>query len=105
MTKALRYQIILKLIYSLVLVLFVIKPVYHYVSHFNDDENIELCEDSTESPLEEEDCCDTDDFFCMTSYNFTVNDVTSIIKTSKKRYMRQIIEVYTDVLIPPPKFL
>jgi hypothetical protein len=91
----------------MVLALLIFKPVYYYATHFNEDNGMELCEDSSEEPLQEEDddCFDVNDFYYLSTFNFSINDVTSYIKKSKKRYNRQFIEVYVDVLIPPPKFI
>jgi hypothetical protein len=89
----------------MVLGLLIFKPIYHYASHFNEDNEIELCEDLSEDPLQEEGCFNVDDFYYLTTFNFSVDDITSFIKKSKTRYNRQFIEVYTDVLIPPPKFI
>ena len=103
MVKQLKYQFFLHFIFLMVLGLLIFKPVYHYTAHFNDDEDIELSEETSEP--QEEDCCDIEDLYYFSAFDYSCNDIASIVKSSKKRYIRQIIEVYKDVLIPPPKFI
>ncbi len=102
MIKTSKYHFMLLIIFMIVLSVLTFKPIYHLTNLLNDDD-IELCEKSQEEPIEENDCCNTEDLFCFINFDFGVDDITSIIKKSKNRYIRQIIEIYKDVLIPPPK--
>jgi len=103
--KQVKYQFLVHTVLIMVLGFLVFKPIYNYTSHLFDDTEIELCEDLSENPLEEDDCFEMNDLYYLSIFDYSIQDVTSIIKKSKKRFNLQYIEVYADVLIPPPKFI
>ena len=103
MTKKVKYQFYTQIIFIMVLGILVFKPIYHLVNHLNDDEDIELCEDSSEEEQKDNDGCEDEIEFYFTQHNIDISVFKSINNQSFCFSPTDYFEVYRDILIPPPR--
>lgn len=94
------YQLIIQLTFSVTLLLVCAKPIVCLIDQLVDNNSdIELVEDFDEEESEF-------DEVLICSQNLTIeSDITSVKKNSSQYIFNQYIDVYKDILIPPPKHI